>query len=376
MGTQWLEPLPAELLEAWPHETLGNSIAMNHGDVPDLRGMQIALIGVPGQHASPHEVANSIRRSLFSLYWGPWEVKVADLGNLRPGRDRVDTLVAVEELAAEVLQYGCIPVFLGAGSDWPLGVYRAFVKLERTISACLINNRISLGDDSTMPDHSNLLAQMLTLKPFRLFHVSHLAHQSYLVPQSLLDLAEKMHLEVHRIGELQPIQRSEPWVRDAEMVVVHNAAVRASDAPAQRDSNPNGLTGEAFCTLLRYAGFSDKLHALCMTDFVSSRDLDGQNANLWAQGLWYFIDGVAGRVSDFPLRSKEDYVRFTVLLPNDEGELLFYKSPWSQRWWIEVPSNPGQDARHSLIPCSAEDYATAQNGEIPAVWWRVVRRGV
>jgi hypothetical protein len=165
-------------------------------------------------------------------------------------------------------------------------------------------------------------------------------------------------------------------VRDADMVVVHNAAVRASDAPAQRDPNPNGLAGEAFCALLRYAGFSDKLHALCMTDFVSSRDLDGQNANLWAQGLWYFIDGVAGRVSDFPMRSKEDYVRFTVLLPKDEGELVFYKSPWSQRWWIEVPSNPGQDARNSLIPCSAEDYATAQNGEIPAVWWRVVRRGV
>ena len=49
MGTQWLEPLPAELLEAWPHETLGNSIAMHQSDVPDLRGMQIALIGVPEQ---------------------------------------------------------------------------------------------------------------------------------------------------------------------------------------------------------------------------------------------------------------------------------------------------------------------------------------
>ena len=105
MGTQWLEPLNAEFLEAWPRETLGNSIAMHHGDVPYLRGMQIAMIGVPEQQASPHEVANSVRRSLFGLYWGPWEVKVADLGNLRPGRDRVDTLVAVEELAAEVLQY-------------------------------------------------------------------------------------------------------------------------------------------------------------------------------------------------------------------------------------------------------------------------------
>ena len=59
-----------------------------------------------------------------------------------------------------------------------------------------------------MPDRSNLLAHLLTHKPFHLFHLSHLAHQSYFVPQSALDLAEKMHLEVHRVGEMQPIHRA------------------------------------------------------------------------------------------------------------------------------------------------------------------------
>ena len=376
MGSEWLEPLGPEFTEAWPHETLGASLLQHAGEVPDLRGVSIALIGVPEQRAAAHDVADSVRRALYPLFWGPWEVRVADLGNLRPGRDRVDTLVAVEELALEVLQYGCIPVFLGADSDWPLGVYRAFGRMERTINACFVNNRISLGDDQVLPDRSNLLAQMLTMKPFRLFHVSHLAHQSYFVAQSVLDLAEKMHLEVHRVGELQPIQRAEPWIRDADLMVVHNAAVRAADAPAQHEANPNGLTGESYCAVLRYAGFSDKLSALCLTDFVGARDLDGQNAHLWAQGLWYFIDGVASRVGDFPQRSKSDYLRFTVLLPRDEGELVFYKSPFSQRWWIEVANHPGADARHSLVPCSMEDYASAQNGEIPAVWWRIVRRGI
>jgi hypothetical protein len=88
------------------------------------------------------------------------------------------------------------------------------------------------------------------------------------------------------------------------------------------------------------------------------------------------LDGVAGRVGDFPLRAKAEYLRFTVLLPNETGELVFYKSPWSQRWWIEVPNHPGEDARHSLVPCSMDDYSLAQNGEIPAVWWRIVRRGI
>jgi len=129
MGTDWLESLSAEFAEAWPHETLGASILQNHGEVPDLRGVSIALIGVPEQRAGAHDVADSVRRALYPLFWGPWDLKIADLGNLIPGRDRVDTIVAVEELAFEVLQFGCIPVFLGANSDWPLGVYRAFASL-------------------------------------------------------------------------------------------------------------------------------------------------------------------------------------------------------------------------------------------------------
>ena len=376
MGTEWLEALAPEFLEGWPHETFGRAVLQNSGDVPDLRGVQIALIGVPEQRAAAHDVADSVRRALYPLFWGNWDLKIADLGNLRPGRDRVDTLVAVEELAAEVMGYGCIPVFLGAGSDWPLGVYRAYGRMEQMINACLVNNRIALGEDHGMPDRGNLLAHLLTHKPYHLFHVSHLAHQSYFVPQSALDLAEKMHLEVHRVGEMLPIQRAEPWIRDADFVVVHNAAVRAADAPAQHEANPNGLTGEAFCALLRYAGFSDKLSSLCLTDFVGARDLDGQNAHLWAQGLWYLFDGIAGRVGDFPLRPRSENLKFTVLLPDEAGEMIFYKSPLSGRWWIEVPSNPGENARHQLIPCSLEDYESAQNGQIPNAWWRIVRRGL
>jgi len=376
MGTEWLEPVPLDVSQHWPAETLGAIIELHRDELPDLRGARIALIGVPEQRAAAHDVADSVRRALYPLYWGPWDLRVVDLGNLSPGRDRVDTLVAVEELALEVLRYGCIPVFFGAGSDWPLGMYRAYGKMEQTINACLINNRIALGDDHHLPDRSNLLAHLLTHKPFHLFHVSHLAHQSYFVPQSALDLAEKMHLEVHRVGEMQPIHRAEPWLRDADMVILHNAAVRAADAPAQYEANPNGLSGEAYCALLRFAGFSDKLSSLCLTDFVGSRDLDGQNAHLWAQGLWYFIDGVAGRVADFPLRPKSENLKFTVLLPDDQGEMVFYKSPLSMRWWIEVPNNPSENARHQLVPCSHEDYEQAQSGSVPNVWWRIVRRGL
>jgi hypothetical protein len=88
MGTEWLEPLGPEFTEAWPQETLGASLLLHADGLPDLRGVAVALIGVPEQRAAAHDVADSVRRALYPLFWGSWDLRVADLGNLRPGRDR------------------------------------------------------------------------------------------------------------------------------------------------------------------------------------------------------------------------------------------------------------------------------------------------
>ena len=104
MGIEWLEPVPLDFSQQWPAETLGASIERNGDELPDLRGARIALIGVPEQRAAAHDVADSVRRVLYPLYWGPWDLRVVVLGNLSPGGERVDTLVAVEDLAFEGLK--------------------------------------------------------------------------------------------------------------------------------------------------------------------------------------------------------------------------------------------------------------------------------
>ena len=68
MGTEWLEHLGPEFTEAWPHETLGASLMQHAGEVPDLRGVSIALIGVPEQRAAANDVADSVRRALYPLF--------------------------------------------------------------------------------------------------------------------------------------------------------------------------------------------------------------------------------------------------------------------------------------------------------------------
>lgn len=119
---------------------------------------------------------------------------------------------------------------------------------------------------------------------------------------------------------------------------------------------------------------SDKLSATGIFDFNPSLENDRQNAQLLAQGIWYFIDGVDWRKGDYPLRPKSDYIKFTVLSDQLDQEIIFYKSPWSERWWMEIPSHPKDVSKNSLISCDIEDYHLAKKGEIPDRYWKAIQK--
>jgi hypothetical protein len=58
-------------------------------------------------------------------------------------------------------------------------------------------------------------------------------------------------------------------------------------------------------------------------------------------------------------------------------ELVFYKSPKSDRWWMDVPYPAGQEKRyerHHLVPCSLEEYQQATNEEMPDRWWKTYQK--
>ena len=72
-------------------------------------------------------------------------------------------------------------------------------------------------------------------------------------------------------------------------------------------------------------------------------------------------------------------VAFSVLMNDGEQELVFYKSPVSGRWWMEVPVQARPDGRSAmevLVPCSQEDYTRACADEIPERWWGAYRKGL
>ena len=99
-------------------------------------------------------------------------------------------------------------------------------------------------------------------------------------------------------------------MRNADLVTLDVAAIRASDHPASTNVGPNGMTAEHFCQLSRYIGMSDRL--LATGFFEHNPDLDdrGRGAHLVAQGVWHVMDGIFNQKGDHPKCTTEDYLKY------------------------------------------------------------------
>ena len=125
--------------------------------------------------------------------------------------------------------------------------------------------------------------------------------------------------------------------------------------------------------MMRYAGMSDTLSQLGLYEYNPKYDQRGQSAHLFAHALWYFFEGVSLRFGDFPVGSKNGYEKYSVLV-NEDDTLIFFKSPNSGRWWIEIPKGEAQSERFSLVPCNFEDYQEALKGKISQRWWKAQQK--
>lgn len=352
--------------------------------LPELTNYKLAIIGVledrgsdnPGAANSPDQ----IRKFLYPLYWGKWGAEVCDLGNIYAGEKLSDTMVAVKEVCYQLLKAQVIPIIIGGSQDICYGNYRAYDRLEQTVNLVSIDAQFDLGKENEKLSHRSYLSHIVLQKPYILYNYSNIGYQSYFVNQQEIDLMERMFFDVHRLGKLrQNISETEPILRDADIVSFDVSAVRQSDAPGNTFHSPNGFSGEEACAIARYSGISDKVSSFGIYECNALADKEGRTAHLVAQMVWYFLEGYNLRKGDYPFASKNDYQKFTVLINDGEYELVFYKSPLSGRWWIEVPVRDAEglsSERHKLIPCSYVDYEEAMKNEIPDRWWRALQKAL
>jgi formiminoglutamase len=360
--------------------SFGNKIKIHtkKNGIPDLEGVQIAIIGVlEGRNAVDNfgtgKNLENIRKYLYQMFPGNWHTNVIDLGNIPEGNQVKDTYFIVQELLSILIKKKITPIIIGGSQDITYANYRAYDNLDQMVNIVSVDNKFDLGELEEYITSHNYFHKIVLEKPNNLFNYSNIGFQTFFNSQEEIDLLDKLCFDAYRLGDISnDLTLVEPVVRDADIVSIDMGAVRKSDAPANNNAVPNGFYGDEICSISRYAGISRKVSSFGIYEYNAKYDEREQTAHLIAQMIWYFIEGYNLRVEEYPFESKSKYKKYIVLVENES--INFYKSDKSERWWMEIDYSNNKIKKSTLIPCTYQDYLTASNQIFPDRWLKTFRK--
>lgn len=347
-------------------------------EFPDLKGVNLVLFDVKESRGAVNNEgaaigADTVRKELYKLYTGNWNVSIADLGSVRAGNMIKDTYFAVKEIIFWLLKNNTLPILIGGSQDLIYANYKSYDKFDQTVNLAVASPKFNFGNVEDELSSMSFLSKIILEEPCNLFNYANLGYQTFYNSSEEITLIDKLSFEAHRVGILKDITIAEPVMRDADIVAIDIGVVRASEAPGNQNSNPNGLYGDDICALSRYAGISDKVTSFGIYEFNPIFDNNNQTSKLISQMIWYFIEGFSLRANDYPYGSKDSYLKY--LVPFEDNVICFYQSDKSLRWWMQVEvDSQSKYKRHVLIPCSEDDYLNAIEGTIPDRWINVYKK--
>lgn len=385
MDFSFLSPVSDSVLahnELLSQQALGKKLKIHsrqHG-FPDLDGVKLAIIGVQENRNDVNYIGNdfqfdTIRKAFYALFPGNWHTTIADLGDILKGNTVEDTYFALRTTVTSLLEQKIIPMILGGSQDLTYPNYRAYDNVLPMVNIVNVDSNFDLGD-STLPIKNNsYLGKVILEQPYNLFNYSAIGYQTYFNSQEEIDLMEKLYFEAYRLGEISKnINLVEPVMRDAHIVSVDLKSVKASEVSSKQKYSPNGFDGKEICAISRYAGISNKVSSFGIYEYHPSKE-DEASSMLVAQMLWYFVEGVNCRVKDDTFNDDTSFQKYNVII--DDDDLIFYKSIKTGRWWIEIPFLPDVNnklKKHTLLPCTYDDYMEATQGKIPERWYKAYKK--
>jgi len=368
MLENWLNPvnlnnvIPIDVLSDYQW---GKNIAKYTDEMPDLSKVKIAIIGID------EPVADAVRSQLYTLSMYQKSFQIADLGNIK--KINPEFLIL---LHAALLDSGILPVYLGKHRAYTYPMYMAYLKQEQLINAVIIDERVPYTFDyQKMGKDFYYLNQLISKRELGLFNLSVIGFQTHFSDPSIFQLFEEHGFELLRLGKIKSnLMEAEPSIRDADFVSFDISAVRYADAPGTPFPSPCGIYSEEASQLTYFAGLSDKLTSLGIFGYHPEYDTKGLTAQLIAQMIWYFADGVFSRKQDLPF-DQSQYTRYQVNPKLVSEDIVFWKSKKTDRWWVQVSGTDKDKAgRDRIVPCSASDYKQASNGELPDRFLSAVKR--
>jgi len=375
----FLQPLSDDLLidiHRVSNQALGKKVIFHtNQETPVLEEDSIAIIGVLDNRGSnTHntiEDLDEIRLQFYNMFPGNWNTSIYDLGDVIAGSSIEDTYYVVKTICAELIKKRIIPIVIGGSQDLTYAMYRAYDNLDQMVNLVAVDSKFDFENGQNTEIADSYLSKMIVEEPNNLFNYSNIGYQTYYNSQEEIDLIEKLYFEAYRLGEVSHNTTiAEPVFRDADIVSVDMRSVKSSASGNKNPFVPNGFNGKEICILARYSGISDKISSFGIFNHNSTKE----ESVLISQVIWYFIEGYHYRSKEYPIGTRENFIKYIV--PMEEEELIFFKSNYSERWWIEIPYNVSNNKlkRNTLLPCSEEDYLLATKQEIPNRWWKAQRK--
>jgi arginase family enzyme len=382
---EFLSPVSKKVLahkEILADGTLGKQIETHHknGELPNLKGVGFAVLGVLENRKDIDYMGEQLsldafRKAFYSLYPGNWDKKIIDIGDIDRGATVEDTYFALKTVVAALLDKKIIPLILGGSQDVLYAQYRAYDTFGKMVNMVNVDAHFDLGDAEKPISNKSYVGKIIVEEPYNLFNYSAVGYQSFLNPPGEIALMDKLYFDAFRLGEITAdISLVEPILRDADIVSIDSTAIKGAELSYKNSASPNGFDSREICAIARYAGISNKVSSFGIYEL---KDFEGAKsaAMLIAQVLWYFVEGVSFRISDEDFTDERHYSTYKV--PIEEDILIFKKSHKTGRWWIEIPFISEIDTKlkkHTLLPCTYDEYVGATNQEIPERWMKARRK--
>lgn len=361
MLQNWLKPLSASFLkqtDALSENHFGKNVLIHKDQLPDLKKVKVALIGVGEKEA------NTVREHLYRTVFPFQKGTVADLGNLRKSESSLLIPVVYELLSGRVL-----PVIIAGSDAVAPAQFFACQDAKALVNMVVVDERFRFGSKE------EVYTQMLAPRHPLLFNFGLIGLQTHQTTPDAARFLTQNNFDAVRLGKSRSaIEETEPVIRDADLLAFHLGALKQSEAPGVQSASPSGFFAEEACQLCRYAGMSDKLTSFGVYGYRPEHDRDDQTAQVAAQMVWYFLEGFFNRKNDFPV-SKSGLTEYIVAYRQLNYQLTFWKSAKSGRWWMQVPvPTKKKHERHCLVPCSYQDYQSACREELPERLMQALQR--
>lgn len=369
---------PPDFSHLNPQDTISRSIRIHTPDSPirDISSYDLAIFGIQEDRNAripgTGKAANPVREQLYLLANGHKKLKIIDFGNLKTTATVEDTYFALRDILEELIDKSVRAIAIGGSQDMLLGFMKHYEEYTGFCHLSILDSKLDFGSPGKTGS-DNFLDILINNDKYKNLIISSIGYQQYFTSNSQVDKMENQGHSLMRLGRVrESFEAAESYLRDSVIASVDLGVVKFTDAPGSVAPSPNGLFGHELCRLTRYAGASNRLQLIHFSEFLPQNDTNSLSSQLYAQAIWYFIEGHTIRTHENP--QEKGAKKFIVSSNASDQNMIFYKSHRTERWWMELPFKNPKTGKNHLVSCSYEDYQKACVNEIPDKWWKMMRK--